>query len=259
MVTLQFLSDFHLEHRHASVKYEEFLNPGASDVLGLLGDIGSPYDPKLAEFIGWCSRHWRHVLYVPGNHEYYTNTPTHTLSIIHSELQRICDRFPNVRLFHNQTFELGDVLFIGSTLWSNIPNEKEAFLQNYLNDFRLIYATPHVPITPAACRHEFEKNVKFIQEAVQQAKSKGKKAVVFTHHAPSMHETSAPQYAQSDSRYGFSSELSCHHDPSAIRLWCCGHTHYNFHHHKEGYELRSNQVGYSRPVAGYDKDLVIQL
>lgn len=256
MVRLQVISDLHLEHRNnGPINYLDFIIPSA-EVLALVGDIGSPYDSKLSHFLDWCSRNFRIVLYVPGNHEYYS-TFGDTYTVIYKELERICAQFENVHLFHNKTLEVDDVMFIGSTLWSYIPPDKDALISNCLNDFRIIYSKPETPITPQDVRNEFAANKHFIEVSLAQAMTQCKKAVVLTHHAPSFQDTSHPQYANSDSCYGFASCFSV--QPGAVRLWCCGHTHYNFHHNKEGYELYSNQVGYHTPITGFDPCKVFNL
>lgn len=258
MVTLQIISDLHLEHRSGPVDYLEFLKPSA-DVLALLGDIGSPDDPKLVHFLDWCSSHFQHVLYVPGNHEYYSPTGD-SHDHIHRKILGICQRFPNIHLLDNKVFEVEDVVFVGSTLWSDIPESKDAFLTNYMNDFRMIFVSPNQPMMPHHSRAEFAKNKAFLEQTITMQKGNGKKIVVLTHHAPSFEGTSAPQHAASDSRFAFASKLSCTHALGTIRLWGCGHTHYNFHHSLEGYELISNQVGYGKDaVAGYNRELSIRL
>lgn len=256
MVRIQLISDLHLEHRQDISNVPNMLEPCA-DVLALVGDIGSPYDPKLAAFIEWAAARWPTVLYVPGNHEYYSQH-RHTMTEIDHELNRICSKHPNVKLLINRCTDVGDVTFIGSTLWSWIPEEKTAYIQNYLNDFRLIY-TDRGLLTPADVRALYGGNVDFIQHSIKAAHERKRTVVVLTHHAPSLHETSAPEHTGKDSCYGFASSLSCLHDPTAIRLWCAGHTHHNFHHKKEGYELISNQVGYSRPIKGYQRDFIIEV
>lgn len=256
MTLLQIISDLHLEHRDRPVHFEDFIQPSA-DVIGLLGDIGSPYDTKLEDFIGWCAQRFKHVLYIPGNHEYYSKygEPHY---VLHERLQIICQKFMNVHLLDNKTFVLDDVVFVGSTLWSDIPPSKDEFLANYMNDFRLIFVAPHQQMMPHHARIEFVKNKAFLKKIIDDFQGH-KKIVVLTHHAPSFHQTSAPIHSNSDSRYAFASKLSCHHNPHAIRLWCCGHTHFNFHHKKEGYELISNQVGYAKSIAGYNREMSIKL
>lgn len=133
MTRLQIISDLHLEHRDIPVQYEDFITPSA-DVLALLGDIGSPYDTKLEEFIGWCAQRFKYVVYIPGNHEYYSQyAEPHYL--VHERLIAICQKFMNVHLLDNKTFVVDDVVFIGSTLWSDIPPSKDEFLANCINDF----------------------------------------------------------------------------------------------------------------------------
>lgn len=257
MTRLQIISDLHLEHRSNTVHYEDFIKPSA-DILALLGDIGSPNDAELEDFIAWCSQHFKYVLYVPGNHEYYSNDGEPQY-LLHEKLHMICQNFMNVHLLDNKMFELNDVVFIGSTLWSDIPPSKDEFLAKYMNDFRLIFVAPHQRMKPHHTRIEFVKNKAFIENTIAEYQGKNKKIVVLTHHAPSLEGTSAPIHNTSDSRYAFASKLSCHHAPNAIRLWCCGHTHYNFHHFKEGYELISNQVGYGKSIDGYNPELSILL
>ena len=254
MVTLQIASDLHLEHRGAIADYRSIVEPRAR-VLALVGDIGSPFDPKLADFISYASANWSQVLYVPGNHEYYSSNHRMTMSEIERLLLAICSRHSNVRLLLNETFELDNVMFIGSTLWSFVPPEKWEFVQARLNDYNLIYTEAGL-LTPQLSNELFQTAVQFIQSSVNDARRRGKKAVVLTHHVPSTHETSPPQYVFS--HHGFATSLPANHDPGAIRLWCAGHTHHNFHHKKEGYELISNQLGYGSN-ASYNKALVIEL
>lgn len=255
---MQFISDLHLEHRSSPLDYLTFVKPCAP-ILALLGDIGSPYEPKLCEFIAWCSQQFQHVFYVPGNHEYYTQVPVHTCELIHKELHTMCSAFPNVYILHNRTFTLENIMFIGSTLWSDIPPSKEAFMRTYMSDYKLIMAHPGTPITPAQTTQEYHINATFIRQSIEDARKKGLKAVVLTHHVPSFHETSAPQYKESDSCYGFASDFKCT-NPSDIHVWCCGHTHYNFHHTLGGYELVSNQVGYGvRAIKGFDPQKFVEL
>ena len=257
MVQLQIISDLHLEHRPGPIDYEEFVKPSAN-IIGLLGDIGSPYDPKLEHFIDWCSLRFQHVLYIPGNHEYYSQYGD-SYQLLHQKLITICEKFNNVHLLDNKTFEFEDVVFIGSTLWSDIPPSKDGFIANYMNDFRLIFVTQGQQMMPCHARIEFAKNKTYLEKTIGEHKSKSNKIVVLTHHAPSFQGTSAPKYETSDSRFAFASQLSCNHNPSLIRLWCCGHTHHNFHHHKEGYELISNQIGYGKAIDGYNKEISISL
>ena len=63
------------------------------------------------------------VIYVPGNHEYYGNViPKLTV-----ELKRVCQN-TNVVVLDNDTAEIGGVVFLGTTLWTdfNLFGDAEA-------------------------------------------------------------------------------------------------------------------------------------
>jgi hypothetical protein len=154
------------------------------------------------------------------------------------------------------------LLASGSTLWSHVPPEHDAEVLSRREEcpnFTEIFTTPHENITPALMRQEFANNVAFIQQQLQQAKPLGLKCVVLTHHAPSMEGTISFRHKGSVLNHTYATPLP-HPDPSAIRLWCFGHTHWNAWHWSEGYELMSNQVGqWDQPLKFYRKDLLISL
>lgn len=287
VLQFQFISDFHLEHRTWPIKFEDYIkvpvrynvnvNVNESEsvntnttkttisVLGLLGDIGSPYDPKIETFLAWCSKHFDHVLYIIGNHEYYSAYGD-SMDVLKKELCDICSQYPNVRVLDNQSFVIGKYRFVGSTLWSYIPtdpnHEMELFIENYLNDYRLIYSNKTKKrILANETRALFLENVRFIRDELDKANQLGQLAFVLTHHAPSFYQTSAPEFSESDSQYGFCSDVELTSEQkNRIQMWCCGHTHFNFHHHHEGYELRSNQIGYSQSknLHGFRNDVLYE-
>lgn len=262
-VKLQMASDLHLEHR--ALEYDRVLcnNKGGNaqhdTVLALLGDIGNPMANAsvLESFLRECSSRYLMVLYVAGNHEYYNHSGIDVASV-NMMLEGLCRQYHNVHFLNNKTVVLEDVCFIGSTLWSHVPLEHKTDVENYLNDYRLIWKSLHERITVEDTNAEFEKNKNFIEKAVCNARANGLKPVVLTHHTPSFIKTSAARFEGKPTTHAFSTKLCC--PVGTIRLWCCGHTHYNFHHNEEGYELVSNQFGYGiNPTAGYKKDFVIQL
>lgn len=251
---LQIVSDIHLEHR--TIAFENIIEPCA-DILALVGDIGSPFLPNLSDFIDWCASKFKHVFYVPGNHEYY-NTRCLSVNDINNILKNICDKHSNVHFMYNSIFDIECYTFIGSILWSHVPDEHVHAIQNMMNDYRYIFANKDRLITVADTNIEYQKNKVFIEKSVQDAITNNKIPIVLTHHTPSMKGTSSPVHEGGISCYAFSSTLSC--TQGIIRLWVCGHTHYNFHHSLEGYELVSNQFGYNDiGVKGYNPKLCISL
>lgn len=252
--TLQIASDIHLERRQLS--FDQIITPNA-DILALVGDIGSPFEPRLQEFLAWCSIKFTYVFFVPGNHEYY-NTQGVDIATINQQLHHICSRHTNVIFMYNRTYVLGKYAFIGSILWSEVPQEHKAAIQHMMNDYRYIFKQQNIVITPDDTTIEYHKNKQWIEQQIIQARNHNLIPIILTHHTPSFIRTSAPEHDGGISKYAFSSKLTC--PPGVIRLWCCGHTHYNFHHSEEGYELISNQFGYgNQGTQGYKKDLRIIL
>ena len=254
--TIQILSDLHLEKR--PVTYETIVKPSA-DILALVGDIGSPIDGtgRLAEFLGWCATKFKWVFYVPGNHEYY-NLQGYDVNYINGLLASMCKTWDNVYFMYNRVVHVRQYVIIGTVLWSHVPLTHIVSISRMMNDYRFIYKEGGALITPHDTNAEYQKNKTWLQEQIQRAQDEKLVPIVLTHHTPSFQRTSAPHHEGGVSCYAFSSQLSCL--PGIIRLWCCGHTHYNFHHSEEGYELVSNQYGYGMHcIKGYQNDMCIVL
>lgn len=257
MTTIQIVSDIHLEIRKGRIpSFNSILTP-STDILILAGDIGTPLDKSLYLFLKWCSSNFKFVLYVPGNHEYYNDNGLDIITI-NDILQKICAKFTNVIFLYNKVYTTDRIAFIGSTLWSHIPDQHRHEIKTSINDFKHIYKSPWEVVTPEDINIEYFKNKEFLVQEVGNAYMNQKIPIVITHHTPSFIGTSDPKYDSSNLKYSFSSQLNC--EKGIIRLWCCGHTHYNFHHDFEGYELISNQFGYGRnAVAGYNPTLSIMI
>ena len=68
-ITLQILSDLHLETPHLLPMYSDFRVEPRSPYLALLGDIGNANDRRLFQFLEEQLRRFQIVFYVLGNHE----------------------------------------------------------------------------------------------------------------------------------------------------------------------------------------------
>lgn len=256
MATLQVLSDLHLEMRPNDININTIIIPSAN-ILALVGDIGSPFDQNFNEFIKWCSNNYEIVFFIPGNHEYYNNKGI-DINTINIELNRICNQYRNVIFLYNTIYIYNKYCFIGTTLWSFIPDEHKKDLSHMINDYRYIFKETNVQITVEDTNCEYYKNKNFIEKSIEYAIQNKLSPVILTHHTPSFVKTSAPQYENGISKYAFSTKLEC--TPGIIRLWCCGHTHYNFHSNCEGYEMFSNQYGYGKNgIKGYSNNKIIYL
>ena len=142
-------SDLHLEFQDIDLP-----NEGA-DVLILSGDICVERDidihdrrqielgfarnksVRLHGFFERVSQKFPHVLYVMGNHEHYHGDFPYTVS----EMKRKLEIYENIHVLDKEVFRLDDVVFVGSTLWTNMNNEDPLTLYNIskmMNDFRVV-------------------------------------------------------------------------------------------------------------------------
>ena len=142
-------SDIHLEFADIFLK-----NTENADVLILSGDIcvaediGKP-DPnnflegarsnRIVDFFKRCSFQFPHVVYVMGNHEHYHGDFAKTTNRIKSLLES--NMLSNVYFLDKETKTIGDVTFIGGTLWTDMNKEDPLTLfhiRQMMNDFRCV-------------------------------------------------------------------------------------------------------------------------
>lgn len=218
---IQVLSDLHLEHGGAIPP----LAPEA-EVVVLAGDLA----PAKRRSVQLAARAWKdaaHILYVPGNHEYYGSR----IAEAQRRLALDCTEW-GVTLLDSAAVTVGNVRFIGATLWTDFrlygePRELYAHdaVGRGLNDFAgSIRGASWRNFTTWESAHRHARDRAFIEAELAQAGKDGLETVVATHHAPSprsIHD----RYAGDALNPGFASDLE-----DAIRrfqpaLWVHGHVH----------------------------------
>ncbi len=263
---IHLLSDLHLEF---SVPRYRF---GAvpSDVVVLAGDIYSG-----TRGIEWARSTWptRPVLYVPGNHEYYGRS-----YVAHrAQMQRLAAQYDNVFLLDRGAIVIGNVLFIGATLWTDFEYEGKgdivkragamAFAARYMNDYRLIRVADDADGRDRRFMPEDSVRIFNIEHAFLQGLLNDDlatlanqfnvdhlaKRVVVTHHLPSAGSVH-PRYADSELNSSFASRLD--ETVALADLWLHGHTHESCDHVVAGVNGKVARVvcnprGYSR----YEQDV----
>jgi hypothetical protein len=118
------------------------------DVMILAGDIVTLRDYEPLDQI---LRKWKKpVLYVTGNHEYYTRRP------MNEEENRfkawLEDRHPHVKLLLDEEVSIGGVNFFGGTMWTDFNGGDLRAMEtarSQMNDYRLIYNSDQTVFTPA--------------------------------------------------------------------------------------------------------------
>ncbi|KAJ3151902.1 hypothetical protein HK101_001853, partial [Irineochytrium annulatum] len=267
-VTLQIASDLHLDHRPPDFPPFDSLIVPSARVLALIGDIGGPDRDDWLRLLTWASARFELVLVVLGNHDLWSKSGE-TMQDLRAAYRSLCRQHANVYLLDRNTCEFdGQVMFIGTTLWTHIPPANEDDVMRTIGDFRYIWmpvlASDGVTVVgkrnvhAADLRAEFDASLQFIQAQCASANAKGLKPVVLTHHIPSAFKTSHPKFEGNSCNCAFATKIEDSERRMGIRLWASGHSHFNYHHAHEGYELISNQYGYaSTPVASYDPRMSI--
>jgi predicted phosphohydrolase len=183
---LYILSDLHLE-------FEPFTPPVVeAEAVILAGDVSTGRNG-----LKWALKTFpdRPVIYVLGNHEFYGQK----LQKLIKELQELADG-TNIHLLENGSCSIGDVVFLGATLWTDFalngnPVVSEVVAQTSMNDYRRIRTLPRYSrLKPSDTRRLHMESRRWLED--QAFAHKRQKVVVVTHHAPSR-ESIPPAFAGS--------------------------------------------------------------
>jgi Icc-related predicted phosphoesterase len=219
-------SDVHLE-------FGKFrLTPPECDVVILSGDIGVG---NMA--FPWIEKTFPDtpVVYVAGNHEHYGRV----LSDQYALMAHKAKEFPNVSFLQNSSVIIGDVRFIGATLWTDFNlygNQPVSMMaaQQKMNDYRKVSKADRVPFSAQDSCVEHMFSFQYIRDALERPFNG--KTVVVTHHGPS--EMSVPKKWGGDSlNPAYASRLENLMLDHAPVLWTHGHIHSN-----SDYEIGSTRV-----------------
>jgi len=246
-------SDIHLEFGPI-----ELVNKDGADVLVLSGDICIANDlldvdntnvarsNKFHEFFQQCSNEFQSVMYVSGNHEHYHGDFAKTHQILFDRLSYL----PNIFVLDKEIVTDGDVMFVGSTLWTDMDNGNERAINNAhdrMNDYvhidnsnRMVnYKVPSDPLnrnsppvfktrpgkfSPQASIDEHEHCIGFIRDVVDDNPTKT--IVVVGHHAPSLRSLDIA-FGRDPAVYpAYASNLDDFiRARPQIKLWTHGHIH----------------------------------
>lgn len=286
-------SDVHLEFGDLTLT-----NPGDVDVLILSGDIFVERDlgvfdrrqqemgfmghrsERIHNFFQNCAEQFKDVIYVTGNHEHYHGDFKETLP----EIKRKLAYLTNVHVLDKEMVKLGDTIFVGGTLWTNMNNEDPLTMHSIrtmMNDFRcvknsnrMVYRT--VPLykrkeddsgyelgpdgmmiqtgtkkkedvstfSPEDAVEENKKCFEYIKHIVSECPP-WEQVVVVGHHTPSQ-QSMHPRYSEDQLMNGgyHNSYEEYIMDHPQIKLWTHGHTHEKYDYMIGSTRIVCNPRGY---------------
>ena len=219
-VRVQILSDLHVDvnfdwDEHASREFLESLSPSESvDAVVVAGDIADGADVVKAIDVLAYHRASRgeHVIYVPGNHDFYYRNPADVVADFH----RLEKTHGNLHVLQNKCWDHRGVRFVGTTLWFGYDPDNLRYF-NRFTDLVCIRPKSYTPL------EWIERENDIAQEFLRQNHSSSD--VVVTHHIPTKH-CIHPKWRSSDLNRFFVCDLpDLIDDTTRDRTWIFGHTH----------------------------------
>jgi len=249
MVTFQIVSDLHIEYNNNDlVNPLDYIKPSA-DVLILAGDIGSIYKYKqLYSFLNITSSFFKHLIFVPGNNEYY-KVDKYKLCIMDSLKKKLKDLeslIPNLSILDRGSLTFGDICIVGTTLWSDIKCKLPPYIVRIFNMNTFLY------------KKLFDRDLKYIKYMSRYCKTNNLKMICVTHHSPTF--KCIKQSGRNDKFISlYSSAMDNLLNSDYIHTWIYGHTHYNCDFiHPNGTRVVSNQFGKPKDnITDFEKNKII--
>jgi predicted phosphodiesterase len=270
VMRIQLMSDLHLE------RYPDFQPKAATgaDVLVLAGDIGSYQsgsrltddDFGLARFSTLTpNAPWKHVLLVPGNHEFDGLEFDDT----YQRLQAVCRRH-GITWLEREAVTLGSVRFVGTTLWSDFdalvdpqaPLTKQLQVRDKAFRAANFYLRKNTtlkqgePVLAEAIRDMALDCQTWLRQALS-VPFEGS-TVVVTHFAPTL-QSADPRYGLMPGTAGF---CNSHDDLLPLaQVWVHGHLHCPHDYQHRGCRVVANPRGYASKgeQAAFREDMVIEV
>ncbi|MNR71892.1 cyclic 3',5'-adenosine monophosphate phosphodiesterase [compost metagenome] len=234
-----------------------------ADVFVIAGDL---YDDG-ARSMRWCAslrrRTGKPVLVVPGNHDFYDSSLPERLR----EMRAIA-KAGDVHLLHNQSIVLGDIRFVGGTLWTDFEADGAGFAplakhaaQSLIGDFQYIRTRAghgdQTVLSPDYAVRMHRRARRALDAALEDAYSE--KVVVVTHHAPSLRSLSAG-FKGTALNGAFASDMDDYVEQSFAKLWVHGHMHQSEDYCIGSTRILCNPRGGGRYVnAAFEPALVVEV
>ena len=196
-----------------------------------------------------CS-YFQVVLYVTGNHEWYTIPGHEPLSL--EELEKRMHKFEsiisNLYILNRSSVRIGDLCIAGATLWSKPECQVPPFIVRVHGMRTKEYQDRH------------NEDLSYLIKIMNYCKKNDHKLLIITHHPPTM---KVLDYTNKRKKFLslYATNLDYLLDKSKVSTWVCGHVHKNFDFISEkGCRVVGNQKGKKKDqITDYVKDFVFTL
>ena len=230
----ELISDTHLNIWKLNPKQITPLFPGLEPNLILAGDIGDPDEASLYNALLLARKKYRHIIYIPGNHEFYIREPgsKKTPTSVLSWFQKLDDQWDNFHFFYRRSEVLDGVRIIGATAWSTSPK-------------------------PTAWSHSISEEGRLDRRFLEQAISTSKEPALVVTHYPSTLRILQDGFKDTPAQYDYAQDLEYLYQPP-VHTWIFGHVHqkhdfklpYSSIHGDRTIRILCNPYGYPNEGSG---------
>lgn len=229
--TFQVITDIHLENAYSCPDFATRW-PALTPCLILSGDIGHVSCPIWHQFMDYVNESWDLVIYVLGNHEFYSNRKS-MMKLLDLYKTTIGEKWQNIKLLDNQTMGLEwneqTWAIIGSTAWGSA--DYSVVLS--INDFKQIKIHNDAgylkPITVKDYHELHNRDIQFIMDELSSIEV-DMPVIVVTHFPLTRDGTSDPIYGnQSEAiKKYYANELHDKIKGNPRLTLVAGHTHHAY-------------------------------
>lgn len=223
---INYFSDIHLE-------FGDLQKPeNDADLIIAAGDIG-----VFTQGVDWLKSLNKKVIYVAGNHEFYSEEYKLTLNTIREQCEG-----SNISFLENDELIYQGVRFIGCTLWADLfveGDDKAIALGKTLNDFRKITYKEYA-FNQKIFSKLYERSRQWL--GAKLAEPFDGRTVVITHHAPT--EWSWNDSPSALKKLAYCNDLKELFHEYEITAWFYGHIHSPGDYRIAGAKILSNPRGY---------------
>lgn len=249
---IRYVSDLHIDLNGGAKKCPLFSDKIREDVtkdevLVIAGDVVNDiHHPRFEAFLKMCKERWKKVIFVSGNHDFFTGK---SMKRTEDDMRKLCKNLDVT--FLNKDVEIVDgVPFIGCTLWSRPSMEAylaiwKSFGDSQINIDREDGTTSKMNYTDYISIHEDHEE--WLTKTLEKYKNYDKR-VVITHHAPTRKDACHPKYKDSITNGFFLNDMDSLLSPLGIGkkgLYIFGHTHWNTYQERNDWVITSNCIGYT--------------